>query len=39
MRARRAVYPSSVEFRGGANACPIHEPSSIHDIGLSDRAT
>lgn len=34
MRARKAVYPSSAEFRGTANGCPIHEPKSGESISL-----
>lgn len=32
MRARKAVYPSSVQFRSAANGCPVYEPSSIKNI-------
>jgi hypothetical protein len=32
MRARKAVYPSSVAFRGAANGCPMHEPMSAQQV-------
>lgn len=32
MRARKAVYPSSVHFRSTATGCPIHEPASIANV-------
>ncbi|MES2188142.1 MAG: catalase family protein [Pseudomonadota bacterium] len=36
MRARRAVYPASVAFRGQANGCPMHEPHGM-DTALQGR--
>ena len=38
MRARRATYPKSAEFRATRNGCPIHEPStwSGREVGLPD---
>ena len=32
MRARREVYPPSTEFRGAANGCPMHEPTSAQQV-------
>ena len=29
MRARRATYPKSAEFRATRNGCPIHEPTGL----------
>jgi hypothetical protein len=31
MRARRAVYPTSAEFRGAFNGCPVHGPAKTAD--------
>lgn len=38
MRARRAVYPSSVRFRVNANGCPIHEPKGLREMDVRAEA-
>lgn len=32
MRARKAVYPPSVAFRGSVTGCPMHEPASARQV-------
>jgi hypothetical protein len=37
MRARRQTYAASVEFRGGRNGCPMHQPQSVEDALVPNR--
>ena len=37
MRARRQTYAASVEFRGGCNGCPMHQPQSVEDALVPNR--